>query len=405
MGVNVLRMKFNFRMKGFTSILMLLLIAGLSVTRAQTPSPAQRVSIAVFSPLYLDSAFDASYSYRYGKNFPKFFSSGLEFFEGAQLAIDTLEKEGVSIDVHIYDTRMPSDKFRQMITGSSMDSFDLLIGHVNATETKQLADVAASRNIPFINATYPNDAGVKNNPNLILLNSTLFTHCSAIYKFLQKNFALSPVTVFRKKGAQEDRLRGYFEEIAKGTSSVPLKINYVNLDENFTIDDLRKNLQEEVTNVCIAGSLDVTFGQRLTQHLATLNNDRASVLFAMPTWWDVADFTKPEFKGLEVYFTTPFYMDPNNKIVSDLQHIFKTRFFSRPTDMVYRGYETIYHFAHLLLLTGKNFGSSLSDDRFTVFTDFNIQPVLDPKTMTLDYFENKKIHFVKKIDGLVTAVY
>ena len=37
--------------------------------------------------------------------------------------------------------------------------------------------------------------------------------------------------------------------------------------------------------------------------------------------------------------------------------------------------------------------------------EFDIQPVINRATMTLDYFENKKLYFVKKLDGVVKAVY
>jgi hypothetical protein len=42
---------------------------------------------------------------------------------------------------------------------------------------------------------------------------------------------------------------------------------------------------------------------------------------------------------------------------------------------------------------------------YKIFTDFDIQPVLNPKTTTLDYFENKKIYFIKKVNGAEIAVY
>ena len=62
-----------------------------SVAAAQPPG---KPKIAIFAPLYLDSAFTASQEYRYGKNvFPKFINSGLEFYEGVQLALDSLAKE------------------------------------------------------------------------------------------------------------------------------------------------------------------------------------------------------------------------------------------------------------------------------------------------------------------------
>ena len=372
---------------------------------SQSDTAAKKYQVAVFTPLYLDSAFDQNNDYRYGKNFPRFFNPGLEFYEGIQLAIDSLQKEGVALDVHIYDTRSSKSPVFSVINSVQFSDIDLMIGHVNANEAKILADAAAVRNIPFINATYPNDAGITNNPNFILLNSTLFTHCTAMYKFLQKNFALAPIVLFRKKGQQEDRLKNYFETIGKSTASVPLKIKYVTLEDEFTGEDLKSNLDANTTNICIAGSLDINFGERLTQQLSALYEAFPAIIFAMPTWWDVANFTKPEYKSVEVYFSTPFYLPPTNKLASAILQDYKTRFYSRPTDMVFRGYETLYHFAHLLTTHGKNFGSSLSDKAFKLFTDFDIQPSLDPKTMTLNYFENKKIYFIKKVDGVVTAVY
>ncbi|HEV7779771.1 MAG TPA: amino acid ABC transporter substrate-binding protein, partial [Chitinophagaceae bacterium] len=64
-----------------------------------------RYKIAIFTPLYLDSAFDYNDEYRYAKNvFPKFINPGLEFYEGAQLAIDSLNKERAPLEVFVYDT-------------------------------------------------------------------------------------------------------------------------------------------------------------------------------------------------------------------------------------------------------------------------------------------------------------
>jgi hypothetical protein len=366
---------------------------------------AQRYQVAIFTPLYLDSAFDASETYRYGKAFPKFINPGLEFYEGAELAIDSLNSEGIGMDVFIYDSRSVTNKFEDVLRSPQFDSIDLVIGQVNAKEARMIANAVSKKNIPFINANYPNDAGVTNNPNYIVLNSTLLTHCAAMYKFIQKNYSLSPVVVFRKKGAQEDKLKEYFDNISKNTASVPLKIKYVTLNDLFTPQDLKEHLDEDANTVCIAGSLDVSFGQLLVSQLASLHETRKSVVFGMPTWWDLTDFTKPEFKNIEVFYTTPFYISDSNALVTKIVQDFKTRFYSLPTDMFFRGYETVYHFAHILQLNGKNLGSSLSDRRHKIFSDFDIQPVINSKTTTLDYFENKKLYFIKKLNGAEIAVY
>src|SRR5439155_8977177 len=95
---------------------------------------------------------------------------------------------------------------------------NLIIGYVNANEAAKLARIAASLDIPFINVNLPVDAGVTNNPHYVILNPTLPTHIAGIYRFLQKNYSLSDIIVFRKKGAMEDKLRNYFAEFEKTTA-------------------------------------------------------------------------------------------------------------------------------------------------------------------------------------------
>ena len=74
-----------------------------------------RYHIAVFLPLYLDSAFDASGNYRFDQNFPKYLNPGLEFYEGLQLAVDSLKKKVLPLDITVYDTRSTISTIQQML--------------------------------------------------------------------------------------------------------------------------------------------------------------------------------------------------------------------------------------------------------------------------------------------------
>jgi hypothetical protein len=374
-----------------------------TATTAQTDSTRQH--IAIFTPLYLDSAFDQAGNYRYdNKTFPKQAGPGLAFWEGAELAIDSLMKEGIKLDIHVYDTKVPPQQIDSLLVSEAFKSTDLIIGQVTATEVVKFANAAATMDIPFINVNYPSDAGVTNNPHYVILSPTLYTHCIGIYRFLQKNYSLQEIIVFRKKGVQEDRVRSYFTEFEKNTA-VKLKLKYVTLENNFTQDQLELYLNSEKANICVAGSLDPGFAQTLCQQLALLSTaGRPNVVVGMPTW-DQIDFEKSQYKNLEVIYSTAFYVAPTGKLAATVLENFKTTYYSRPSDMVFRGYESLYHFAHLLKLYGRNLGSSLSDKKYMLFGEFDIQPVINKSTMTHDYYENKKLYFVKKVDGVVKTVY
>ncbi|HEY1199691.1 MAG TPA: amino acid ABC transporter substrate-binding protein [Niastella sp.] len=372
---------------------------------AQPADTTGRQRIAIFTPMYLDSAFDVAGNYRYdAKTFPRIASAGLEFWEGAELAIDSLRKEGIELDIHVYDTRAPQQQFDSLIASEEFKTTDLMIGQVkDATEAVKFATLAATLNIPFINASLPNDQGITNNPYYVILSPTLQTHCIGIYRFLQKNYSLQDIIVFRKKG--DDRVKNYFTEFEK-TTAVKLKIKYVTLEDNFTQDKLSIYLDDEKPNICVAGSIDPAFAQPLCQQLALLSKAGSpNVVIGMPTW-DQLDFDKSQYKNLEIVYSTAFYIAPAGKQASTVYENFKTTVYSRPSDMVFRGYETLYHFAHLLKLYGHNLSSSLSDKKYMLFGgEFDIQPVINRATMTLDYFENKKLYFVKKLDGALKAVY
>ncbi len=372
---------------------------------SQVDSTARRFQVAVFTPLYLDSAFDANQVYKHDKYFPKYINPGLEFYEGIQLALDSLQKEKAQLDVYVYDLKSVTQPLSGVLSSDSFNNMDLIIGNVNNVEMVLLANTAAQKKIPFINVNFPNDGGITNNPYLVILNSTLKTHCDGIYRFIQRQFPLDDIIMFRKKGVQEDRLQSYFTEFTKLTASVPLKIKYIYLEDKFDSTLLALYLNKNRETICVAGSLDLNFANDLCQKLASISDEYNLKLIGMPNWDGLPALNKPGMKTLEVIYTTPFNLSNSNSVALLIQDHFKNKFYSRPSDMVYRGYETMLRFGKLLLQYGPALSTGLAEKKFNVFTEFDIQPVhTNRQNMTLDYFENKKIYFVRKLNGTIAGI-
>jgi len=373
---------------------------------AQTDTTTTKYKIAIFAPLYLDSAFDQSNEYKYAKNvFPKFINPGLEFYEGAQLALDSLNKEGAELEIFIYDTRSTKESIQQQLAKPEIADANLIIAHCSNNEVRLLSETALKRQVPVINATVPNDAGTTANPYFIVLNPTLKTQCEGIYRYVQKYYAINPIIVFRRKGSSDDAVKSIFDDYSKTTLGSPLKLKYVQVDEDVTSDDLISYLDSTRMSLCIAGSLDMNFGRNLALQLASVGKDYPATVVGMPTWDAIKDFSKPEYKGIEIIYSTPFYNAKMDKVSQSISTYFSTTMYSRPSDMVFRGYEVTWKFARLLMKYGKDLPSNLGNKQDKVFTDFDIQPVVNKKTMVLDYFENKKLYFVKWHDGIIKSAY
>lgn len=371
----------------------------------QNDSSIKKHRIAIFTPLYLDSAFDNTGGYRYGKTFPKFINPGLEFYEGAQLALDSLSREGVPLEVFVYDTKSTTESLAQLLIRAEKDSTEIILAHCSSNDIRPLANEGLRRNIPVINVNLPNEGGVTGNPFFVVLNSTLKTQCEGIYRHIQKYYATNEIIMFRKKGMLEDRIKNYFVDFGKSTVSVPLKIKYVDVTDSFSVNQLKAQLDSNDNSLCISGSLDENFGKRLVQQLASMRKQYPVTVMGMPTWDAIKDFSKTEYKGIEIIYSTPFYHSKVDRISTDISNYFTTKMYARPSDMVFRGYEVTWKYAKMLLQYGKDISSNMGAKQKKLFTDFDIQPVLSKQNMTLDYFENRKLYFLKWQDGMIKSVY
>lgn len=376
----------------FKHLLLPIACCLLHVAHGQLP----RHKIALFTPLFLDSAFDATGNYVFTKNYPRYFNPGVDFYLGAQAALDSLQKRGEPLEVFVYDTRS-SDDISDPLDKPELKDVEMIIAQSNLSETRSLADVAQKRKIPFISATLPNDASVTDNPYFVMLNSSLQTHVQGIYKLLQKDFNKERIIVFTKNGVQEDQVKNYLTEYGKETIAAPVNIKFINIGDDFSGQTLAAQLDSTRKNVCIAGGLDENFGMRLSQTLASLTKTYPITLIGMPTW-ESFNFNK-SVASLEIIYGSPFYFNRPSFLQTKIANDYSAKMNNRPGDLFFRGYETMMRFGLLLLHTTEDVASNLSKKGSNIFTQFDIQPVFRDKKMTLDYFENKHLYFIRLFGG------
>ena len=363
-----------------------------------------RHKIAVFTPLYLDSAFDARGNFRYEKSGAKFSVAGLDFYAGVQKALDSLEKRNAPLEVFVYDTRGKLN-INQQLASPEMEDVEMIIAHSNAPETRILAEAAQRKKIPFISATLPNDAGVYNNPYMVVLNSTLQAHAEGIYKFIQRYHPLEKVIVFRKRGTQEDQVKNALVEYSKSTLANPLDMKFVDIANDFSPHVFTQHLDSTRKNIVIVGSLEEWFGMKLALTMANLSKKYPIVLMGMPTW-DNFNLAQRELSNLEIIYSTPFYYNRGSYLETRLSNEFNQEMSLKPGEMFFRGYETMLRFGLLLLDTKKDVASNLTRKGNYVLTPMDIQPVFkEGVDMNLDYFENKFLYFIKVIGGTKNVLY
>ncbi|GAB3016304.1 hypothetical protein GCM10027051_20750 [Niabella terrae] len=365
--------------------------------------------MAVFTPLYLDQAFDAgSGNYLYsGKNFPRQSISGLEFYHGVSVATDSLNSLNLPLDIYIYDSKSARESLEQQFSKCAADGVELVIANCSAAELAKLARLGADKKIMVINANVPNDGNAKNNPYFVVLNSTLQTQVEGLYDHLVKYYTGKPINLITRNQSSEKYIRSMFETLNKYHKNA-LHLNIKEVNDDVALNALGYAPPVTVANqplptaVYIVGSLDTEFGDKVLTRLASVNKDYSKLtIIGMPTWENI-NLSKTAYKGPEIVYSTPFYNARSDAASRQIQTYYSKKMYARPSDLVFRGYAFTYRFGRLLSRYGKDLVRHLDSKEYRTLFDFDIKPAYSENKLA--YYENKKLYFVKYQNGAVTSV-
>lgn len=361
----------------------------------------QPIKVAIFAPVYIDSVFNDD-DYRLGnKNLPKYILPGLDFYNGVMMAVDSLKTAGKDVEVLFYDSK-GNESMYTIVSKPEFENIAMIIACFNnRNDVKPLADIALQRNIPLISATFPNDGGVTENPFFVLLNTSLNTHIQEIYKYIQRNHTTKNIVYVKRIGALEDMLFSIFTNANKTTRGISLNFKTIDLYDEFSAKDLTAQLDSTKQNLVICGSLNEAFGINVVKALSANNKIYTTTAVGMPTWDGLKELDRSDCSGINLMYSTSYNFPRNLPIIKNISYAYSNKLNARPSDMFFKGYESMYHFTSLLIAHPADVVNYLSNKAFKFSNDFVIEPLKNKSDTTkVDYLENKKIYFIKKLDGI-----
>ncbi len=126
-------------------------------------------------------------------------------------------------------------------------------------------------------------------------------------------------------------------------------------------------------------------------------------LVGMPTWETLKELTKPEWKTIPLYFSTTFFNNGSSKWLH-FTKTFSDSTYGRPSDLAFKGFDLTYNFCNLLLKYGPELNKNINDKSYRWFLDYDFKPVFNKTSGQPDYYENKKVYILKRVNGLVSRM-
>ncbi|MBP6623737.1 MAG: hypothetical protein KA198_01115 [Chitinophagaceae bacterium] len=359
------------------------------------PVKKDRYKIAVLTPMYLDSIdLDKNMAH-----LPKFMMPGIDFYQGVRIAADTLKKMGFKLDIFVYDSKSFYLDVKNLIESDKLDSIDLIIGNASVSDLKLLGDFAKKRQINFVSAVSPSDAGQTLNPYFTILQPRLASHIEMMHKHINRKYPEDNVVYVSRKSQAEQNGLNYFKNDL--LNSLPGRFKEIELKgDEIQMNEIIKKIDTSYNTTIFLGILDPLITYKNLKILSEYAKRYRLKVYCMPTTEAVKSLNKTdEFPNMPVYYTTSYIID---KITPASQYIskeYKSHMGTAPSDVVYKGFESLFFFSNLLKKFGVPFNSKIGDNSYTFITPYKIVPVKE--NGSLMFYENKFLYLLRYEDGIM----
>lgn len=306
----------------------------------------------------------------------------VEFYEGFLLALDSLKKEGVSIDLHLYDSGNGRQSIAPILRRPEMREMNIIFGPVHE---KHITEVAAFADTTGIRVVIPFERNVDEvftNPYLYQVNTPQSYFCSEVYDHFFRQFPHPNVIFFDSPNEDEDGIiAGFKQELTN--RQAPFTV--LPADTATNKDLIRSHLSLKHQNILMmtsekSGSLNnmMPVFQLLVRDTATTKYDLH--LFGYPQYQVYTNNHLASFYEIDTYFYSSFYTNNLLPIAVDyhkkFRRVYSKEIINRYPKYAILGFDIGYYFLKALHLYGTDIDNRLPEMEYTpIQTGFKFERV------------------------------
>ena len=259
----------------------------------------------------------------------------LEFMQGVDLALDSVNKIGMNINVHVLDTRNDSVKVVEIIKSKVLDTMDLIIGPIYSRNMDLVSKKYGSdKNKILVSPLSKSSEFLKNHTSTYQINTPFKNQSKILSDFIDEKFNSQNIIICYDEA--EKGLALYMERKLDNSKNNILKMNMIYTH----IDSIRDQFLD--TQIVILPSNNRAFVSRM---LGTLGGiDSVFTVFGLSNIKNYDHLDIENLMHLDTHFPDPYYFNPNTKRDSLFLYGFEEKFQSTPSRFSYVGYNTIMHF-------------------------------------------------------------
>lgn len=369
--------------------------------------------IALMIPFYLEE-FD---SLKIDRNteFDQFIKErpfrSLQFYYGALMAIDSLKKQGLNIDLNVYDVDVGLTKTMKVFQNKELQEMDLIIGPFFRDAFTIAANFAKIFSIPIINPMSTRPDFINNNPYIYKFQPTDQFHYEEIRNLVHTYYSGAKIFFLKHRKTEFDRtFKPYQDKISDlliedfklanddlyellidksmtDTTLIEDLLPYITIEgDTVGLDYLEFNLgdstvfQNNITEIyystdsikCFEQYASTTrenvvftitdnnvFALDVMTQLNVLRDTFPSTVIGLANWTKFKNMDNEILLNLNVHTLNFTHIDYNNPRVKSFITDYRKRYLTEPGSYAFTAFDISWYFLQALMTFGSDFNSCL----------------------------------------------
>ncbi len=273
-----------------------------------------------------------------------------EFYMGAKLAIDSLEKMGLDAQVFVYDSKTDTISIKKILEKPEFATMDLVFGPLSPDNVDVVAKWCKLNKVRMVCPVSVNISVIKNNQFVYSAVPSDATLLKGLAEFTLNNNSKDQVIVIKSTNKKDLIMYESFRNTFLTAPVVGVRPKLIEA----TMDNYLSFMKKGVNNILVfptnEKSLAIKFMNNLSSSSSKFNAENIFV-YATKEWVNFDD-VKPHYKNkYNFHFASPNDLNYKYPETEQLHLKYRSAYNSDMTKMAVQGFDVLYYFTSLLLLS------------------------------------------------------
>jgi hypothetical protein len=278
----------------------------------------------------------------------------LDLYNGIEMAVDSLKKTGINIELYAYDTERDTTATRRLLQHDELKGMDMIVGPLFSGPAKIVSEFGLQYGINVFNPISNSPDNLEGNPHYFLLQPSSITIGEVMADYSAENFADRPGVVLFGESENDVRMaRSYVSRFEDQTGQKLISMGVSNDDSEEILQLLLSttNIKEATTE---EGRENISIGMDSLSHIFVASNNSlifSKVVSAVETrgdniqiigsqnWIEMPVVKYETFERLKVIFYAPGYIDQQSNTYRRFQRDYIRKHRKVPSKFSDQGFE------------------------------------------------------------------